>query len=646
MIIPCVNGQNTRRAFKILEKADYEKATELFGEAIAENKENPAALLGLTLILADEKSPSFDLISAWKYASSINALSDRFSTDDLEYIGEYFYNTEERHINRPVKKKIEYVVETVEAKLIKYIREENNLELVYHVLDEFPTFRHFDNIIHIRNQLEFRKYEKQNTLEAYMEFIQKFPDAAQIEKAKRYRNKLAFENACSLNTVQAYQAYLQQYPDAIEANPAIKNLHAAAFINAKKVNSIQALEIFMAEYPDALEIFEARQLQKQLLYEYAKKIQTLDAYNEFIRKYPEGQQYIDIFNLKSLDNGMRFISAHPILSNNIQWARSFDGEEIDEISACLTVDTLNNYLIGSTVFRSDTGYTDAWIIKVNSDGKMLWNNYIGEPFNDEVSLLRINNRNEILGAGYTWTGTDSASRESWIFKLAPDGSRLWSRKLGRMHIRTVTTTMDGSILVGGYLVNDSLQDLYSVAVLNDQGKKLWARTYTGRGNIIHAEELPDGNLLMAGTGWCAKLNRRGYLLWEHRFNESDSIIACRLTGTNTISFLAMRDSVKLILIGRDTENKPLVEKVLDLPEIRFRVTSVIRDNKDGLVALISFDDHQSVIWIDTRNSNIPKSSRLPAGINFTAVVADQLNNLLIEACNGEIILVKNNGLTF
>ena len=76
---------------------------------------------------------------------------------------------------RPVKKKIEYAVETIEAKLIKYIREENNLDLVYEVIKKFPEFRYYDNVIHIRNQLEFRKYEKQNTLEGYLEFIQKFP---------------------------------------------------------------------------------------------------------------------------------------------------------------------------------------------------------------------------------------------------------------------------------------------------------------------------------------------------------------------------------------------------------------------------------------------------------------------------------------
>ena len=84
-------------------------------------------------------------------------------------------------------------------------------------------------------------------------------------------------------------------------------LNAVAFQQARQENTITAFDEFISAYPDALEVADAKQLlQKQLLYEYAKKIQTLEAYNEFIRKYPEGQQYIDIFNLKSLDNGMKF----------------------------------------------------------------------------------------------------------------------------------------------------------------------------------------------------------------------------------------------------------------------------------------------------------------------------------------------------
>ena len=641
-----ISAQNTKRGFKLLEKVDYEKARELFLGAHAENKEDPTALLGLMLVFGDDKSPYFDLIGAWEYAGILNQNIEKLSAEELEFIGEYFYNTEERHISRPVKKKIEYAVETIEAKLIKYVREENNLEIVYQVLKKFPDFRHYDNVIHIRNQLEFRKYEKQNTLEGYLEFISKFPDAAQLDKAIRYRNKLAFENACAINTVDSYREFMKKYPGADEINAAVKKLHAVAFEQAKKMNTIQAFDDFMAEFPDALEISEAKLIQKQLLYEYAKKIQTLEAYNEFIRKYPEGQQYIDIFNLKSLDNGMHFLAAHPLSTNNILWARSFDEEANEELNAVIAVDSLNSYIAGGTVFRSDTGSTDAWIIKLNQDGKMLWNKYVGEAFNDEINLLSVTNRNEILGAGYTWMGVDTASRESWLFKLGPDGQKLWSRKLGKMHIKNLTVSSSGNIFLGGYLVNDSLQNKYSVLVLNENGKRLWGRTYTGKGEIVEIAECPDQKILIAGTRWRAKIDRRGYLFWETSFRDNDSIIAAQVMPQGDICFLAVRDTNKLVLIRTSADNKPLLEKQLSIPENHPQIIGVAGSNMNQLIALITFDEHQSINVINTRNGEISGSTRLPAGISFTGIATDKFYNLLIEACNNEIIIVKNKGLTF
>ncbi len=641
-----LQAQNTKRAFKLLEKAEYEKSRGLLLDALSENKEDPAALLGMTLMLADDKSPYYDLIASWGYARTLKANLDKITTEESEFIGEYFYNVEVRHISWPVKKKIEYAVETVEAKLIKYVREENNLDIVYRVLKEFPDFRYYENVMHIRNQLEFRKYEKQNTLEGYLEFISKFPDAAQIDKAIKYRNQLAFENACNINSVEAYKKFTDDYPDALEINAAIKKIHAVAFENAKKVNTIQAFDKFMAEYPDALEISDARLIQKQLLYEYAKKIQTLQAYNDFIRKYPEGQQYIDIFNLKSLDNGMRFIAAHPLPTNNVQWARSFENEENEELSACMAVDTLNSYIVGGTVFRSDTGSTDAWILKLSSDGKMIWNKYVGEEFNDEINLLAISNQNEILGAGYTHTGIDSSSWESWLFKLGKDGEKLWSKKLGKMHINCMTISSTGSIFLGGFLVNDSLERLYSVVVLNENGKRLWSRTYTGRGEIVQINECPDQKIALTGTHWRAKIDPKGYLIWESSFSDKDSIVTAQVLPRGEICYLGFRNGSKLVYIKTGPDNKPLLDKELAVPEVQVKVNSMVKAGNNQLVTLLTFAEHQSVNWINTINGEITASARLPYGIKATAILCDLKNNLLLEACNAEIIVIKNNGTAF
>ena len=343
-----VTAQNSKKGFKFLEKAEYEKSAEVFKEVLKEKSDDPAASFGLAMIFGDEKSPLFNLVDSWEFALKCKSNEEKLTPEELEFIGEYFQNTETRIRNIPVKKKIDYAIETVEAKLIKYVREENNLELVYEVLDKFPDYRYHDNVMHIRNQFEFRKYEKQNTLEGYLEFIQKFPDAAQIDKAKRYRNRLAYDKAVQTNTVEAYKEYMKNYPDARECNQAVKMLNAAAFQQAKKENTVTGFDDFILQYPDALEVADAKILQKGLLYDYARKIHTLEAYNEFITKYPDGQQYIDIFNLRSLDKGMKLMETRGFPSDNLQWARSFGAEDTKEFSACMAIDSLNNLIAGGT----------------------------------------------------------------------------------------------------------------------------------------------------------------------------------------------------------------------------------------------------------------------------------------------------------
>jgi thioredoxin-like negative regulator of GroEL len=641
-----LSAQNLKKGYKLLEKADYEKAYEVFGDALSGTDQNPAALFGMALVFADEKSPRYDVIGAWDYARKLQQNIDKLSTEESEFIGEYFYNTEVRHISRPVRKKMDYAIETMEAKLIKYVREENNLEVVYRVLDKFPDFRHHDNILHIRNQLEFRKYEKQNTLEGYLEFIQKFPDAAQIDKAIKYRNKLSFEKVCEVNTVEAYKDFMKQYPQAAEINLAVKRLHAVAFDRAKQLNTIAAFDEFIAHYPDALEISEARTIQKQLLYDYAKKIHTLEAYNEFIRKYPEGQQYIDIFNLKALDNGMQFLNQHPFPSSNMLWARSFDEEGNYELSASITADTMNNYVIGGTVFKSDTRSTEAWIIKLAQDGKMTWNKYISEGYNDEVNLISVNPKNEILGAGYTWIGTDSASRESWLFKLGPEGQKLWSRKLGRMNIRTMKVTADGTIFLGGYLINDSLQKKYSVIVLNENGKRLWSRTYTGNGEIFYMGQCPDERMLIVGNHWHAKTDPKGYLIWESPFSASDSIIAAQIMPKGEICYLGFRNREKMMFIKTGPDNKPITEKEIKLPELPKGSTEMIPGPQNQLVVVFTMEQHQTINWISASGGEIIHSARIPDGMKIDQIKTDRKNNLLLVGCMGEILVFRNNGTTF
>ncbi|MBN1414017.1 MAG: hypothetical protein JW973_02860 [Bacteroidales bacterium] len=639
--------QSIKKGFKLLEKLEYDKAKSVFSEIITTDNQNPAVNLGLALIYSDEKSPYFNLIQAWSHCRIVQGNMDKLLQEDMEIIGEYFINTEQRRSSQPVKKKIEYAVGIIEAHLIKYIREENSLPIVSEVIEKFPDFRYYENVIHIRNQLEFRKYEKQNTLEGYIEFIKAYPDAAQIEKAIRYRNKLAYERACQVNTLEAYKNYIREYPDAEEYNMAVKRRNAAAFHKAKTINTMQSYEEYIHEYPGALEVAEAKLQQKQLLYEYAKKIKTLEAYNEFIRKYPEGQQYIDIFNLKSLETGMKYLSCSSFTSDNIQWARSFDFNGENETTGTIVALPGKQKFLGITTRKSDTVSTDIWMLGVDNDGKMLWNKTTGGNFDDQVLFSALNHRNEILLAGYTWIAQDSAAREVWLFKQGLDGKNIWSQQLGKWTINSLLVDEDNNILLGGYQLDDSLRKKYRITVLNDMARKLWSRTYSGFGEIRYMENLPDHSILVVANNWIFKMDKKGYIKWEFIPSQEITYFSGLVSANGEFYLGGARNNHYLLLTKFGADGKILWDKQHLLTDSLVSIKKMIAAGsvKTLLLFAICRNTGNEALWISNLTGEIQHTTSVSDDRVSDALI-DTENNLWLLLENANAVLIKNRGVDF
>lgn len=634
--------QNIKKGFRQLEKSDYTKAKEFFNNELRLSGESPAAHFGLMVLFADENSPYYNLVEAWSSAGIVDRNIGNLSQDDKEIIADYFVNTEVRRSSWPVNKKMMQAVGAVEAKLIKYIREENNLRLAYEVIEKFPDFRYYNNVIHIRNQLEFRKYEKQNTLEGYLEFINKFPDAAQIEKAVRYRNKLAFERAKSINTLDAYENYMQRYPEAFDFGNAIKLRNVAAFRLAKQKNSVEAFEYFINKYHDALEIADAKRIQQQLLYDYARKIQTLEAYNEFIAKYPEGSGYIDIFNLKSLDLGMKFFSTSGLNWNNVEWCRSFDNKMFPEDAAGLALTSANNYVVAGNTFQNDSVYRDAWIIMLDENGKMIWNKIIGGMYHDSIFSISLNGDQDVIALGYTWLTPASESKEGWIFKLDKEGRKIWNRSLGKWNITSLTVNSNNDIFIGGYDQIDSLGNKYRLMVINNNGMKLWERTYTSSGAITGMLTGLDDNIVVGGSGWIFKMTPKGYIMWEHPGVIGDSISCINRLSDGSILLGGVRDTTKRFISALDSKGRKMWEKMYDNDEMALLKRIQTLSPSGYLGYLVSPSGEMLAYYYPEGDER--KEVLMPGNISIKSYLIDDRGNLMILlTAEGNITLLKNSG---
>lgn len=153
-------------------------------------------------------------------------------------------------------------------------------------------------------------------------------------------------------------------------------------------------------------------------------------------------------------------------SGNIIWDKTIGGDSWDIIrSITTTIDS--NYIVfgysnsGITGDKTETnfGYEDYWLIKLNQDGEILWQNTIGGSSIDiGVSVAQKNSGNYLIG-GYSFSSTSGDKTDSlrgdsdfWIVELDSLGMILWDKTIGgdgKDLIANFIETSDGGYLVGG-----------------------------------------------------------------------------------------------------------------------------------------------------------------------------------------------------
>ena len=632
-----IQGQDIRKGFKSLEKKEYDKALEAFKRNLSDNPGNTGANFGMALVLADDQSPFFDILDAWEYIEQMESKIGNLTQADIEILSEYFLNTEVRKTSRPVKMKIEIAVEAIEARMIKYIREENNLDAVYELLSRYPNFRHYDNVIHIRNQFEYRKYEKMNTIESYEEFLARFPDAAQVNKAIRNRNKLAFDKVRSRNTVEAYMAYLLAYPNSEYLQSVIKLRNAAAFSEAKKINTLDAYESFIQTYPDALEVSEAKTMQQDILYQQAKTVKSLEAFNEFIRKYPEGKYFIDIFNLKAIELGTQFVRENNFNNPSILWARGFDHNGYIESGGSIAVTSHGEYILACTTRESDTAYSDAWVMKLDATGKMIWNKTIGQAYEEHVNHILIDSKGDIIVLGTTFLSADSASEMGWMFKLGNDGKKIWNKNLGKINIRACAIDLSDRIYIAGSTVKDSLGNHYSFTVFNEKAQKISERVYTGFGEFNDIIITQEGDIFLCGSNWITLMDERRYIKWDDTIDPANTAAHCTISGTGGFYIAGYNKSKKFYSAYAGNGKKGWFQTLdkSDSTEIITDIASVLPGNLVVLEQSLT----GGMIKLFSSTGSVQQKKDLYGNVKGEAIRTDNSGTILVLN-NGDMIVLK------
>lgn len=547
LLAPCLlMAQSSVKGFKSFDKGEYDKAVETFTKHLQDDTTSCAAYFGLALTYAIPDYPNHDYFKAWdNYVKAKNHYT-KLTEDERIFFKDFFAKRDPKRRNQTIKYNFDYEEKAIEDNLIKYVREENNVEVAEHFLAVYPNSKYYENVVHIRNHIKFRLAEKANTLEAYNNFIKQYPEAAQVPKAINARNKLAFEAVKKENTLEAYIRFMKEYPESDQYFEALKMRDQLAFEDAKKKNTIDAIQAFINNYPKALQIMNARTILRKLLYDRARQVNTLEAYNDFITRYPEGDMYVDIFNLKSSVLGQNIAARFDGPKDMVVWAKGFDFDQKNDVAGGIVVTSDGKTIVAGNRQKIDEEGTQAWLISVDNTGKVLWNKAFGSKNFNHANLMTMTPQGDLLIAGWCGAAQDTLSHRAWIFKATANGGGIWEKTIDGNEVKDLVLSPEGDMYLSGYQFDDSSRMKLFLQKLNPETRKLWSRQYLKNGSLDGIALNAKGELVCGAGRWAWKLDKQGYILWERTLNESDSVLVPRFVN-NLLFLCGTRQSMPLVL---------------------------------------------------------------------------------------------------
>lgn len=211
-------------------------------------------------------------------------------------------------------------------------------------------------------------------------------------------------------------------------------------------------------------------------------------------------------------------------SGNKLWDRTIGGSAKDYFRDLVIDDSGDLYVVGFTT--SNDGSMDALLVKFDSDGTMLWHKTIGGNGWDGFLNIILDKSGNFYAVGFT--GSTNGIYDGLIVKLDSDGNILWNKTVGgttddRLH--DIVIDSNNNLYVTGY-TNSNDNDI-------TDGNLLWDKTVGGSKLDRFNNLIIDGddNLYVIGStysgdndisggnhgdkdAWIIKFGSDGTTLWD------------------------------------------------------------------------------------------------------------------------------------
>ena len=245
-----------------------------------------------------------------------------------------------------------------------------------------------------------------------------------------------------------------------------------------------------------------------------------------------------------------------------EWQRSLGGSSAEERGSIIQTPD-GGYMLAGSAISKDCGMTgnhggfDFWVVKLNSNGGIVWQKMYGGSSNDDAHSISPSADGGFFVAGLT-RSTDGdvtghhGNVDAWVIKIDAKGNLIWQKALGGSHFehaRAVQATPDGGCVVAAITGSDDgdVTGFHGAAMLTNDcwvvkldidGAIEWQKALGGSMSepATSIQITKDGGYIVAGMtsssdgdvsgnrnsldGWVVKLDATGNIVWEKTYGGS------------------------------------------------------------------------------------------------------------------------------
>ena len=267
-------------------------------------------------------------------------------------------------------------------------------------------------------------------------------------------------------------------------------------------------------------------------------------------------------------------------SGTFQWQRSLGGSGDDQAnSICTTSD--GGYVVAGFTNSTDgditlnKGYADYWIVKLNSQGNIVWQKTFGGTSQDIATSVKQTTDGGYIVAGYSSSSNGDitgnhglTTTDYWILKLDSSGNLQWQKSLGGSNSERafeIQQTTDGGYIIAGDTYSSNSGDVstttlgirdFWIVKIGNTGNILWEKRFGGSGedNAYSIAQTSDSGYIVSGNTtstngnivsnngqgdfWIIKLDALGNLQWQNALGSVTYDQAYSVRQTHDGSYVA------------------------------------------------------------------------------------------------------------